>query len=87
MTPEKIPFAQRPVGSFPATPHQRQYARILMRDNDLDTRCFTLAHDRFFRTAAVTPPRHGSEVDAGLCALDRKQITALIQALKQSLEE
>lgn len=69
-----------------ATPHQRLYARTLMRDLDLDTRAFTLAHDRFFRTAGLTPPLHGSDVDAGLCALDRKQISALLQALKNEVE-
>lgn len=74
-----------PVG--PATPHQRQYARILMRELDLDTRAFTRAHDRFYRIAGIPAPEHGKSVDDGLCALDRSQIAALLQALKNELEQ
>jgi|GEM_PF-1737754 len=76
------PAVPRPVPVGAATPHQRQYARILMRELDLDTRAFTLAHDRFYRMAKLAPPAHGSDVDAGLCGLDRRQISALLQALK-----
>lgn len=74
-----------PIGT--ATPHQRQYARILMRELDLDTRAFTRAHDRFYRIAGIPTPEHGKSVDDGLCALDRKQISALLQALKNETEK
>ena len=65
----------------PATPHQRQYARILMRELDLDTNAFTRAHDRYYRTAGLEAPEHGTSVDVGLCGLDRAQISALLRSL------
>jgi len=65
----------------PATPHQRQYARILMRELDLDTTAFTRAHDRYYRMAGLAAPEHGGNVDAGLCGLDRAQISALLRVL------
>lgn len=78
--------AQRIARVGPATPHQRQYARILMRELNLDTRFFTRAHERHYRAAQLTPPAPGGDVDAGLCALDRQQISALLQALKSAVE-
>jgi len=65
----------------PATPHQRQYARILMRELNLDTSAFTRAHARYYRMAGLPAPEHGSSVDAGLCGLDRAQISALLRVL------
>ncbi len=65
----------------PATPHQRQYARILMRELNLDTSAFTRAHARYYRMAGLPAPEHGSSVDACLCGLDRAQISALLRVL------
>ena len=74
--------AGRAVTNGPSTPHQRLYARTLMRQLDLDTRFFAAGHDRFFLQAKLIRPERGADVDAHLCGLTRSQISALLQALK-----
>lgn len=71
-----------PVRRMLATPHQRMYARTLMRQLDLDTRRLTLMHRGYFETAQVTFPGAGEDVDAALCALTKAECSALVMAMK-----
>lgn len=74
--------AGRAVSNGPSTPHQRLYARTMMRQLELDTQRFSAAHERFFLRAKLIRPERGGDVDAHLCAMTRTQISALLQALK-----
>lgn len=66
-----------------STPHQRLYARTLMRQLELDTQRISLMHRRVFEAANLTVPASGDDVDAVLCALTAAQISTLVSALKE----
>lgn len=71
-----------PVRRMRSTPHQRLYARTLMRELDLDTARITLMHRGYFEAAEVAFPEAGTDVDAALCALTKAECSALVMALK-----
>lgn len=66
-----------------STPHQRLYVRTLMRDLGLATGRFTYQHRTPFKSAGLPEPVFDADIDAHLCALSRKQASALIDALKR----
>lgn len=70
-----------------ATPHQRQYARILMREIELPTDVITLLHRRFFEAASVSFPEQGTRVDDALGALSFSHAKQLIAVLLRERNE
>lgn len=71
----------------PATPHQRQYARILMRELDLPTDRITLLHRRWYEKAGVPEQEPGTRLDVALGALNFAQASSLIGVLEQERKE
>lgn len=71
----------------PATPHQRQYARILMREIELPTDVITLLHRRFYSAAGIECPAPGTRLDEALAALTFPQAANLIGVLMRERNE
>lgn len=71
----------------PASPHQKQYARILMRDIELPTDVITLLHQRFYASANVACPAPGTRLDDALNALTFVQAVNLIDVLVKERNE
>lgn len=65
----------------PASPYQRQYARILMRELDLPTDVITLLHRRFYNAAKVPFPQSGTRLDDALGTLTFAHAGQLIGVL------
>jgi hypothetical protein len=71
---------------YNASPAQRNYALGLMHQLELDSRCITLQHARYFKLAQLPPPQEGASLDVTLGELTGGQCSALIQVLKQDAE-
>jgi len=72
---------------YQASPAQRTFAIGLMRQLELDGRVITLQHARYFKLAHLPPPQEGASLDVALQELTGGQASALIQALKQDVDE
>lgn len=71
----------------PASPHQKQYARILMREIELPTDVITLLHRRFFEKAGVPCPEPGTRVEAAVDALTFAHASHLVDVLVKERNE
>lgn len=69
--------------SKPASPHQRQYTRILVRELDLPTDVITLLHRRFYESARVPFPVPGMRFDDALGELTFAHAANLITVLRR----
>ena len=77
--------ARRAAGteSWPCSPRQRLYLRVLMQDIGLDTSHVTAAHRRFFEAACISQPAPDARIDAVLERLTVAQAKALTISLKK----
>lgn len=71
----------------PSTPHQRLYIRTLMQQLELDTRYMSAFHRRFFDRARIAQPSPNADIDSVLCAISKREASALAQALRDEVPD
>ncbi len=80
-----IASVTKPVASTansPSTPHQRLYARTLLREQELPVNKVTVMHRDLFARAGIEW-KDGADLDGTLCACTRAQISRLIDQLRE----